>query len=126
MPGRTMTENRADSPGTVPVPCADRVAAVGGGTGGTVPGGNGGVARRTIYLAMFGFSWIFVYARWKRVPRAGVRWALATGPTMLAGMWVVGVLSEIRIFGELTALMTVALTLLLRREFGWGEGGRSE
>jgi hypothetical protein len=70
------------------------------------------------YLSMFGFSWMYVYANWRRVPQAGIRYALAAGPLMLAAMWVVGVLSEIRIFGELISLFTVALALLLRQALG--------
>jgi hypothetical protein len=73
----------------------------------------------TSYLSMFGFSWLYVYANWRRVPQAGIRWALGIGPVMLAAMYVVGVLSEIRIFGELISLFVVALALLLGRE--WGE-----
>jgi hypothetical protein len=70
------------------------------------------------FLSMFGFSWLYLYANWKSVPGRGIRYAMAIGPVMLAAMWVVGVLSEIRIFGELISFFVVALALLLRRQFG--------
>jgi hypothetical protein len=72
----------------------------------------------TSYLSMFGFSWIYLYANWRRIPNQAIRYAMLIGPVMLAAMYVVGVLSEIRIFGEMISLFTVALTLLIRREFG--------
>ena len=68
----------------------------------------------TSFLSMFGFSWIFVYAHWRRVPRAEVRRILWIGPIYLLAMYVVGILSEIRIFGELIPVYTLALVLLLR------------
>jgi hypothetical protein len=74
----------------------------------------------TSYLSLFGFSWLYVYANWRRVPHAGIRWALGIGPIMLAAMYVVGVLSEIRIFGELICLFVLALALLLRSQWGAG------
>ena len=67
------------------------------------------------YLSMFGFSWLYLYANWRAVPHPGIRWALGIGPLMLAAMYVVGVLSEIRIFGELIPLFALALALLLSR-----------
>lgn len=69
------------------------------------------------YLSMFGFSWIYIYAHWRQVPHAGIRRALWIGPIVLAAMYVVGVLSEIRIFGELISLFTIALVLLLQGQF---------
>ena len=69
------------------------------------------------YLSMFGFSWIYLYAHWRRVSHAGIRRALWIGPIYLLAMYVVGVLSEIRIFGELISLFAIALVLLLRSEF---------
>jgi len=71
----------------------------------------------TSFASLFGFSWLYVYANWRRIPHPGVRWAMAIGPLMLGAMYVVGVLSEVRIFGELVSLFTVALTLLLRETF---------
>ncbi len=72
------------------------------------------------YLSMFGFSWIYLYAHWKDVPNRGIRRAMWIGPMMLAAMYIVGVLSEIRIFGELISLFAIALTLLLRHKFPRG------
>ena len=68
----------------------------------------------TSYLSLFAFTWLFVYARWRDVPEPGVRRMLWIGPVYLLAMYVVGVLSEIRIFGELIALYAIAFTLLLR------------
>ena len=68
----------------------------------------------TSYLSLFAFTWVFVYARWRDVPEPGVRRMLWIGPVYLLAMYVVGVLSEIRIFGELIALYAIAFTLLLR------------
>ena len=64
------------------------------------------------YLSMFGFSWIYLYAHWRQVPHPGIRRALWIGPIVLVAMYLVGVLSEIRIFGELISLFTIALVLL--------------
>jgi hypothetical protein len=69
------------------------------------------------YLSMFAFSWIFLYANWRYVPHPGIRRALWIGPIVLIAMYIVGVLSEIRIFGELISLFTIALVLLLATRF---------
>jgi hypothetical protein len=69
------------------------------------------------YLSMFGFSWIYLYRYWGSIPNRGIRYAMTIGPAMLAAMYVVGVLSEIRIFGELIGLFVVALSLLLEKQF---------
>ena len=71
----------------------------------------------TSFLSLFGFTWLFVYAHWRDVPSAGIRRMLWIGPLYLAAMYIVGVLSEIRIFGELIALYAIAFTLLLRAWF---------
>ncbi len=68
----------------------------------------------TSFLSLFGFTWLFIYAHWREVPNAGVRRMLWIGPIYLAAMYIVGVLSEIRIFGELIPLYAIAFTLLLR------------
>jgi hypothetical protein len=73
------------------------------------------------YLSMFGFTWIYLYRNWRHVPSQAIRYAMAIGPLMLAAMSVVGVLSEIRIFGELISLFTVAFALLIRSQFGWAD-----
>ena len=69
----------------------------------------------TSFLSLFGFTWLFVYANWRQVPGRRMRRVLWIGPIYLAAMFVVGVLSEIRVFGELIPIYTVAFTLLLRR-----------
>lgn len=79
----------------------------------------------TSYLSLFGFSWLYMYANWRRVPQAGIRWALGIGPVMLAAMYVVGVLSEIRIFGELISLFAIAVALLLGQARGERAAGES-
>lgn len=66
------------------------------------------------FLSLFGFTWLFLYTRWRDVPNAGVRRLLWIGPIYLIAMYVVGVLSEIRIFGELIPVYAIAFTLLLR------------
>ena len=68
----------------------------------------------TSFLSLFGFTWIFVYAHWNDVPNLGIRRMLWIGPVYLVAMYIVGVLSEIRIFGELIPLFAIAFTLLLR------------
>ncbi len=68
----------------------------------------------TSFLSLFGFTWIFIYAHWSDVPHAGIRRMLWIGPVYLVAMYIVGVLSEIRIFGELIPLYAIAFTLLLR------------
>ncbi len=68
----------------------------------------------TSFLSLFGFTWIFLYAHWREVPDAGIRRMLWIGPIYLAAMYIVGVLSEIRIFGELIPVFVIAFTLLLR------------
>jgi hypothetical protein len=73
------------------------------------------------YLSMFGFTWIFLYRNWFSIPNTAVRYAMAIGPLWLAAMCVVGVLSEIRIFGELISLFTIAFVLLLRGIFGYAD-----
>ncbi len=72
----------------------------------------------TSFLSLFGFTWLFVYAHWRDVPSAGVRRMLWIGPIYLGAMYLVGVLSEIRIFGELIPLYAIAFTLLLRAYAG--------
>lgn len=69
----------------------------------------------TSFLSMFGFTWLFVYLHWHDVPGKALRRALWIGPIYLLAMYVVGVLSEIRIFGELIALFVIAFTMLLRK-----------
>lgn len=68
----------------------------------------------TSFLSLFAFTWIFIYAHWRDVPNEGVRRMLWIGPLYLLAMYIVGVLSEIRIFGELIAVYAIAFTLLLR------------
>ncbi len=68
----------------------------------------------TSFLSLFGFTWIFIYAHWSDVPHTGIRRMLWIGPVYLVAMYIVGVLSEIRIFGELIPLYAIAFTLLLR------------
>jgi hypothetical protein len=68
----------------------------------------------TSFLSLFGFTWIFIYAHWREVPNAGIRRMLWIGPVYLAAMYIVGVLSEIRIFGELIPVYAIAFTLLLQ------------
>jgi hypothetical protein len=80
----------------------------------------------TSYLSMFCFSWIYIYAHWRQVPHAGIRSALWIGPIVLLAMYVVGVLSEVRIFGELISLFTIALVLLLRSQFRIERSGDSK
>jgi hypothetical protein len=69
------------------------------------------------YLSMFSFTWIYLYAHWRDVPHAGIRRSLWIGPIFLVAMCIVGVLSEIRIFGELIGLFTIAFVLLLQDRF---------
>lgn len=76
------------------------------------------------YLSMFGFSWIYLYRHWHSVPHPGIRYAMWIGPIMLVAMYIVGVLSEIRIFGELISLLVIALALLLNRQFSEARGNR--
>ena len=68
----------------------------------------------TSFLSLFGFTWIFVYAHWREIPDPGIRRMLWIGPVYLLAMYIVGVLSEIRIFGELIPLFAISFTLLLR------------
>jgi hypothetical protein len=68
----------------------------------------------TSFLSLFGFTWIFVYRYWREIPGAGLRRSLWIGPIYLVAMYVVGVLSEIRIFGELVPLFVIAFVMLLR------------
>ena len=72
----------------------------------------------TSFLSLFGFTWLFIYAHWDDVPNAGIRRMLWIGPMYLVAMYIVGVLSEIRIFGELIPLYAIAFTLLLRALVG--------
>jgi hypothetical protein len=67
------------------------------------------------YLSMFGFSWLYIYANWGKISHPGIRRALLIGPLMLLAMYIVGVLSEIRIFGEIISLFAIALMLLLKK-----------
>ncbi len=48
------------------------------------------------------------------------------GPVYLVAMYVVGVLSEIRIFGELIPLFAIAFTILLRALLSKEPGPRKE
>ena len=68
----------------------------------------------TSFLSLFAFTWIFIYAHWTDVPNPGIRRMLWIGPIYLVAMYIVGVLSEIRIFGELIPIYAIAFTLLLR------------
>ena len=70
------------------------------------------------YASIYGFSWLFLYSNGLRIPHAGIRRALLVTPVYVGALYIAGVLSEIRIFGELISLHVVALALLLRALLG--------
>jgi hypothetical protein len=68
--------------------------------------------------ANFGFLWVIWLLGWRRMEPAWFRRAGIIVPIWLAIMIWVGVVVEIRIFGELIAYMAVAVGLVLRRGMG--------
>ena len=66
------------------------------------------------YLSIFGFTWLFTFSKALQIPHAGIRRALLATPVCVACLYVVGVFSEIRIFGELISLHVIAFALLMQ------------
>ncbi len=76
--------------------------------------------------AVFGFAWVAAVLVWRYVPRR-MRWlAVAVYALWLGEMSVVGVLREVRVFSELSALLLLVIATGLREWLRTKNDGRAQ
>ena len=67
-----------------------------------------------IFLGSFGFAWIPIIFFYKKIQDRFVSKSLLTVIPFLSGMFVVGVITELRIFSELAILIISALAIIVK------------
>lgn len=70
------------------------------------------------YLLAFGGTWIPLVLFFRRIASPWIRAALVACVPMLVGLFLVGVWTELRIFGELIPIVALGLTALVRARDG--------
>lgn len=71
-----------------------------------------------VYLSLFGFLLPVLWLQRKWIRNPGIYWSCAiVVPLWFAGMLLVGLIPEIRIFSELSALLVPALALIVHHRF---------
>lgn len=67
-----------------------------------------------LFLSNLGYLWIPVLLFWRRIPDFFVRRSAAVIPVFFAGMFLVGNMWELRIYGELTPVVLAAFFMILK------------
>lgn len=71
-----------------------------------------------VYLSLFGFLLPVIWLQRRWIRNEGIYWGCAiVMPLWFAGMLLVGLIPEIRIFSELSALLVPALALIVYHRF---------
>lgn len=73
----------------------------------------------TTVLSSSGFLWLLAFVYWRRIPDEFTRMAMLVIIPIFLGMMIVGLIYEIRIFLEFSALPLLAAWLLVAQRFGW-------